>query len=92
MARPLEPVPGDSWLCGLLAGGPEAIDTAARGLVETSGCGPDIRPGGGAIDLAANGPVETAVVGEGPDPVVAVQTRCLPSAVLAWAERYDSPL
>ena len=38
------------------------------------------------------GPVEVAVTGERPDLVAAVHARYLPNAVLAWGERYDSPL
>ena len=45
-----------------------------------------------AIDMAAHGLDEIAVVGDRPDLVAAVQTRYLPSAVLAWGEPYDSPL
>ena len=45
-----------------------------------------------AIDMAANGLDEVAVVGDRADLVSAVQTRYLPSAVLAWGEPYDSPL
>jgi len=46
----------------------------------------------GALDLALGGTTEVAVVGERPDLVRAVQQRYLPGAVLAWGERYDSPL
>ena len=42
--------------------------------------------------MAANGLHEIAVVGDRSDLVSAVQTRYLPSAVLAWGEPYDSPL
>ncbi len=45
-----------------------------------------------ALDLLAAGPVEVAVTGERPDLVATVQARYLPSAVLAWGERYESPL
>ena len=45
-----------------------------------------------AIDMAAHGLDEIAVVGDRADLVAAVQTRYLPSAVLAWGEPYDSPL
>ncbi len=45
-----------------------------------------------AVDLRHRGITEIAVAGERPDLVAATQVRYLPSAVLAWGERYDSPL
>ena len=45
-----------------------------------------------AVHMAARGVDEIAVVGDRPDLVAAVQTRYLPTAVLAWGEPYDSPL
>src|SRR5205085_5788787 len=45
-----------------------------------------------AADLIVSGATEIAVVGERPDLVAAVQERYLPNAVLAWGERYPSPL
>jgi hypothetical protein len=45
-----------------------------------------------AVDLAARGTTEVVVAGDRPDLVRAVQARYLPGAVLAWGERYDSPL
>ncbi|HEX6236194.1 MAG TPA: thioredoxin domain-containing protein [Acidimicrobiales bacterium] len=45
-----------------------------------------------AVDLAAHGIDEIVVAGDRPDLVRAVHERFLPSAVLAWGERYDSPL
>jgi uncharacterized protein YyaL (SSP411 family) len=45
-----------------------------------------------AVDLLTGPVTEVAVVGDRPDLVAAVQSRYLPSAVLAWGERYDSPL
>src|SRR5829696_8525558 len=45
-----------------------------------------------AVDLAARGTTEVVVAGDRPDLVRVVQARYLPSAVLAWGERYDSPL
>jgi uncharacterized protein len=45
-----------------------------------------------AVDLAAHGIDEVVVAGERPDLVEVVQRRFLPGAVLAWGERYDSPL
>jgi hypothetical protein len=45
-----------------------------------------------AVDLHVHGPTEVVVAGERPDLVRAVQSRFLPAAVLAWGERYDSPL
>ncbi len=44
------------------------------------------------VDLVARGVDEVAVVGDRPDLVDAVTSRYLPNAVLAWGERYDSPL
>jgi uncharacterized protein YyaL (SSP411 family) len=46
----------------------------------------------GAVDLVASGIDEVAVTGDRDDLVHAVQGRYLPRAVLAWGERYDSPL
>ncbi|HZQ26126.1 MAG TPA: thioredoxin domain-containing protein [Acidimicrobiales bacterium] len=45
-----------------------------------------------AVDLTVSGVDEVAITGERPDLVAAVQRRYLPNAVLAWGERYDSPL
>ena len=45
-----------------------------------------------ALDLFHEGLTEVVVTGERPDLVAEVQHRYLPSAVLAWGERYDSPL
>jgi uncharacterized protein len=45
-----------------------------------------------ALDLAVRGTTEVVVAGDRPDLVAAVQRRFLPRAVLAWGERYDSPL
>jgi len=45
-----------------------------------------------AVDLAARGTTEVVVAGDRPDLVRAVQARYLPSAVLAWGERYGSPI
>ena len=45
-----------------------------------------------AVDLAARGIDEVVVAGDRPDLVATVQTRFTPNAVLAWGERYDSPL
>ena len=45
-----------------------------------------------ALDLASAPITEIAVVGDRPDLVRAVQSRYLPNAVLAWGERYPSPL
>ncbi|MGI8710889.1 MAG: thioredoxin domain-containing protein [Acidimicrobiales bacterium] len=46
----------------------------------------------GAVDLLVHGIDEVAVVGDVPNLVLAVQTRYLPRAVLAWGEPYESPL
>jgi uncharacterized protein len=45
-----------------------------------------------AVDLAVNGIDEVVVAGDRPDLVEVVQSRFLPGAVLAWGERYASPL
>jgi uncharacterized protein YyaL (SSP411 family) len=47
-----------------------------------------------AAELAggAGGIAEVVVAGDRRDLVRAVQSRFLPDAVLAWGERYDSPL
>jgi uncharacterized protein YyaL (SSP411 family) len=45
-----------------------------------------------AVDLATTSVTEIAITGERPDLVAAVQSRYLPNAVLAWGERYPSPL
>jgi uncharacterized protein YyaL (SSP411 family) len=45
-----------------------------------------------AVDLAVNGIDEVVVAGERRDLVDVAQRMFLPGAVLAWGERYDSPL
>jgi uncharacterized protein YyaL (SSP411 family) len=45
-----------------------------------------------ALDLATAGTTEIVVAGDRPDLVGEVHHRYLPTAVLAWGERYDSPL
>ncbi|MFZ6002308.1 MAG: thioredoxin domain-containing protein [Actinomycetota bacterium] len=45
-----------------------------------------------AVDLLAGGTTEIVVPGDRPDLVSAVQRRFLPNAVLAWGERFASPL
>jgi uncharacterized protein YyaL (SSP411 family) len=45
-----------------------------------------------AVDIAVNGIDEVVVAGDRPDLVEVVQSRFLPGAVLAWGERYPSPL
>ncbi len=45
-----------------------------------------------AVDLLSTGVTEVAVTGDRPDLVAAYRSRFLPNAVLAWGERYDSPL
>jgi uncharacterized protein len=45
-----------------------------------------------AAELLVGGITELVVAGDRPDLVGEVQRRYLPSAVLAWGERYDSPL
>ncbi len=46
----------------------------------------------GALDLHHAGATEVVVAGDMPEMVSTVQRRYLPNAVLAWGERYDSPL
>jgi uncharacterized protein len=45
-----------------------------------------------AVDLVARGTTEVVVAGDRPDLLAVARTRLLPTAVLAWGERYDSPL
>ncbi len=45
-----------------------------------------------AVDLAVRGTTELVVAGDRPDLLATVRARLLPNAVLAWGERYDSPL
>jgi hypothetical protein len=45
-----------------------------------------------AVDLVARGTTEIVIPGDRPDLVAAVRRRHLPNAVLAWGERYESPL
>jgi hypothetical protein len=45
-----------------------------------------------AVDLAARGVDEVVVAGDRPDLVEVVQRRFTPNAVLAWGERFPSPL
>jgi hypothetical protein len=45
-----------------------------------------------AVDLAAHGVDEVVVAGDRPDLVREVHASFLPRAVVAWGERYDSPL
>jgi uncharacterized protein len=45
-----------------------------------------------ALDLHHAGPVEVAVAGDRPDLVETVRSRYLPHAVIAWGERFDSPI
>ena len=45
-----------------------------------------------AVDLVARGTTEVVIPGDRLDLVQAVQRRHLPDAVLAWGDRYDSPL
>jgi uncharacterized protein YyaL (SSP411 family) len=45
-----------------------------------------------AVELIARGTTEVVVTGDRPDLVAAVHRQYLPNAVLAWGERYDSPL
>ena len=45
-----------------------------------------------AIDVLVDGPVEVAVAGERPDLVSVVRAKYRPNVVLAWGERYPSPI
>ena len=45
-----------------------------------------------ALDLHHSGATEVVVAGDRPDLVQEVQRRYLPNAVLAWGERFESPL
>ncbi|MFP5577324.1 MAG: thioredoxin domain-containing protein [Acidimicrobiia bacterium] len=45
-----------------------------------------------AIDLHHTGTTEVVVAGDRPDLLDVVRRRWMPNAVLAWGERYDSPL
>jgi uncharacterized protein YyaL (SSP411 family) len=45
-----------------------------------------------AVDLATDGLVELAIAGDRGDLVATVRERFLPNVVLAWGERYDSPI
>ena len=45
-----------------------------------------------AVDLAVRGTTEVVVAGDRPDLLAEVRSRFLPAAVLAWGERYASPL
>jgi len=45
-----------------------------------------------AVDLSTGGTAEVVITGERADLVAALHERYLPNAVLAWGERYDSPL
>ena len=46
----------------------------------------------GAIDLHHTGTTEIVIAGDRPDLLDVVRHRWLPNAVLAWGQRYDSPL
>ncbi len=45
-----------------------------------------------AVDLVARGTTEVVITGDRPDLLAVTRQRLLPNAVLAWGERYDSPL
>ena len=45
-----------------------------------------------AVDLVARGTTEVVIAGDRPDLLAAARAQLLPNAVLAWGERYDSPL
>ncbi len=46
----------------------------------------------GAVDVRTSGVQQIVVAGDRPDLVASVARRYLPNSVLAWGERYDSPL
>ena len=45
-----------------------------------------------AVDLVARGTTEIVIAGDRPDLLTVARQRLRPNAVLAWGERYDSPL
>ena len=45
-----------------------------------------------ALDLHHSGPTEIVVAGDRPDLLDVARARYLPNAVIAWGERYESPL
>jgi uncharacterized protein len=45
-----------------------------------------------AVDMRLNGLAEVLVTGDRPDLLAVVRSRWLPNAVVAWGERFDSPL
>jgi hypothetical protein len=45
-----------------------------------------------AVDLVVRGTTEIVVAGDRPDLLAVVRSKLLPNAVLAWGDRYDSPL
>jgi uncharacterized protein YyaL (SSP411 family) len=45
-----------------------------------------------AVDLVTDAVVEVAIAGDRPDLLTAVRERFLPNVVLAWGERYESPI
>jgi uncharacterized protein YyaL (SSP411 family) len=45
-----------------------------------------------AVELVVRGATEVVVAGDRPDLLAAARARFLPNAVLAWGERWDSPL
>ncbi|MEO6318983.1 MAG: thioredoxin domain-containing protein [Acidimicrobiales bacterium] len=45
-----------------------------------------------AVDLVARGTTEIVIAGDRPDLLAVARQGLLPNAVLAWGERYDSPL
>ncbi len=77
--------------------GDERLRRPAEGILRLTGRLAGDAPGGfgvllAALDLHHNGATEIVVAGDRPDLLDVVRSRWLPNAVLAWGERYDSPL
>ena len=77
--------------------GDERLRRPAEGILRLTGRLAGEAPGGfgvllAALDLHHNGATEIVVAGDRPDLLDVVRSRWLPNAVLAWGERYDSPL
>jgi uncharacterized protein len=78
-------------------GGNDSYRRHAEQLIEAMGPALDRAPSAfstlvAAADLAAEGITEVAVTGDRADLVATVRSAYRPDVVLAWGERYDSPL
>jgi uncharacterized protein YyaL (SSP411 family) len=81
---------------GVLTGADDLLDRS-RAIVALAGDAPGRAPTAfanllAAIDIETGPRAEVVVTGDRPDLVAEVAHRYLPRAVLAWGERYDSPL